>query len=82
MAARLSFSSRIAESMESLHGAYEVEFTTLAGETAAVVTVEAGGVRPVGQHEITHARELAGIFGYLLDAKPVNPALLTPFAVR
>ncbi len=39
--------------------AYEVEFTTLEGKTAAVVTVEASHVRPVGEHEITHARELA-----------------------
>ncbi len=38
--------------------AYEVEFTTLEGKTAAVVTVEASHVRPVGEHEITHAREL------------------------
>ena len=38
--------------------AYEVEFTTLDGETAAVVTVEAEQVRPVGKREITHAREL------------------------
>ena len=39
--------------------AYEVEFTTLDGKTAAVVTVEAHQVRPVGKREITHARELA-----------------------
>ena len=39
-------------------GAYEVEFTTLAGKTAAVVTLEAGNVRSVGKREITHAREL------------------------
>jgi hypothetical protein len=39
--------------------AYEVEFTTLEGKTAAVITVEAAQVRPVGQREITHARELA-----------------------
>ena len=39
--------------------AYEVEFTTLAGKTAAVVTLEAGQVRPVSAREITHARELA-----------------------
>jgi hypothetical protein len=39
--------------------AYEVEFTTLAGKTAAVVTVEADQVRPVGNREITHARALA-----------------------
>ena len=39
--------------------AYEIEFTTLDGHTAAVVTVEASQVRPVGRREITHARELA-----------------------
>jgi hypothetical protein len=38
--------------------AYEVEFTTLAGDTTAVVTVEAPQVRSVRQREITHAREL------------------------
>ena len=38
--------------------AYEVEFTTLEGKTAAVVTVEASNVRPVNKREITHAREL------------------------
>ncbi len=38
--------------------AYEVEFTTLEGKTAAVITVEAAQVRPVGKREITHAREL------------------------
>lgn len=38
--------------------AYEVEFTTLDGNTAAVVTVDAVHVRPVGKREITHAREL------------------------
>ena len=40
--------------------AYEVEFTTLDGGTAAVVTVEASEVRPVSRHEIAHARTLAG----------------------
>lgn len=39
--------------------AYEVEFITLDGKTAAVVTLEASQVRPVGKREITHARELA-----------------------
>ena len=38
--------------------AYEVEFTTLDGDTAAVVTVEMSQVRPVHKREITHAREL------------------------
>ncbi|MDQ3624983.1 MAG: DUF4926 domain-containing protein [Verrucomicrobiota bacterium] len=38
---------------------YEVEFVTLTGQTAAVVTVTADQVRPVGRHEIPHARELA-----------------------
>jgi hypothetical protein len=39
--------------------AYEVEFVTLDGRTAAVVTLEAEQVRAVGRREITHARELA-----------------------
>ena len=38
--------------------AYEIEFTTLEGNTAAVVTVEARQVRLVHKREITHAREL------------------------
>lgn len=38
--------------------AYEVEFTTLAGETVAVATIEATSVRPVRGREISHAREL------------------------
>ena len=40
---------------------YEVEFVTLDGCTAAVVTLEAEQVRPVSPREITHARELAAI---------------------
>jgi hypothetical protein len=39
--------------------AFDVEFTTLEGKTAAVVTVEAGDVRPVGGREISHAREIS-----------------------
>jgi hypothetical protein len=39
--------------------AYEVEFVTLTGKTAAVVTVSADHIRPVGSTEIPHARELA-----------------------
>lgn len=39
--------------------AYEVEFVTLDGKTAAVVTLEAEQVRPVGAREIPHAREPA-----------------------
>jgi hypothetical protein len=39
-------------------GAYEVEFVTLDGHTAAVVTLEASQIRPVKRREITHAREL------------------------
>jgi hypothetical protein len=38
--------------------AFEVEFTTLDGKTAAVATVEAPAVRPVTSYEITHSREL------------------------
>lgn len=40
--------------------AYEVEFTTLAGNTVAVATVEATSLRPVTGREITHARDLTG----------------------
>jgi len=39
---------------------YEVEFTTLGGETVAVVTLLASQVRPTGRQEIAHARLLAG----------------------
>src|SRR6266511_4104855 len=39
--------------------AFEVEFTTLDGHTAAVATVEASQVRPVTRTEITHARQMA-----------------------
>jgi hypothetical protein len=41
------------------NAAYEVEFVTLTGRTAAVVTVSADHVRPVGSTEIPHARKLA-----------------------
>jgi hypothetical protein len=44
-----------------IHGAgeaYEVEFVTFAGRTVAVATVAASGVRPIGQRDITHIREL------------------------
>ena len=39
--------------------AFEVEFTTLDGHTAAVATVETSQVRPVASREITHARRVA-----------------------
>ena len=39
--------------------AYEVEFITLEGKTAAVITLEASQVRAVGHREIAHAREVA-----------------------
>jgi Domain of unknown function (DUF4926) len=35
---------------------YEVEFTTLSGETVAVVTLDASDVRQVGAREMAHAR--------------------------
>jgi hypothetical protein len=38
--------------------AYEVEFLTLDGQTAAVATVQASQVRPVTGREINHVREL------------------------
>jgi hypothetical protein len=37
---------------------YEVEFTTLDGETVAIVTLLASQVRPVHQGEIAHARPM------------------------
>jgi len=40
-------------------GAYEVEFLTLDGRTAAVATLESSQVRPVSARDITHARELS-----------------------
>ncbi len=38
--------------------AYEVEFTSLDGHTAAVVTIEANQVRPVSRSDIAHARTM------------------------
>lgn len=38
--------------------AFEVEFVTLGGATAAVVTVQVDSIRPVSRTEIPHAREL------------------------
>jgi hypothetical protein len=38
--------------------AYEAEFVTLAGQTAAIVTASSGQIRPIGKDEIPHAREL------------------------
>jgi hypothetical protein len=40
--------------------AFEIEFTTLDGTTAAVATVAATAVRPVTGREITHSRRLTG----------------------
>ncbi|MFN2455534.1 MAG: DUF4926 domain-containing protein [Pyrinomonadaceae bacterium] len=39
--------------------AYEVEFVTLDGHTAAVVTLETQQVRPVSRRDLTHTRELS-----------------------
>lgn len=39
--------------------AFEVEFLTLDGNTAAVVTLESSQVRPAGSGEVAHARTLA-----------------------
>ena len=38
--------------------AYEVEFVTLAGRTVAVATVESSQLRPVGDRDLSHVREL------------------------
>ncbi|MBM4325662.1 MAG: DUF4926 domain-containing protein [Deltaproteobacteria bacterium] len=39
--------------------AYEVEFTSLDGHTAAVVTVEADLARPVSRQDMSHARTMS-----------------------
>ncbi len=39
--------------------AFEVEFTTLGGNTLSVVTLEADAIRPVSAGEIMHARAIA-----------------------
>lgn len=36
--------------------AFEVEFLTLEGRTVSVTTVPASHLRPVGKHDVTHAR--------------------------
>ncbi|HMM87736.1 DUF4926 domain-containing protein [Bradyrhizobium sp.] len=38
---------------------YEVEFTTLSGDTVAVVTLDASDVRPIEEREIVHARAVS-----------------------
>ena len=38
---------------------YEIEFTTLSGDTVAVVTLDASDVRPVEAREIIHARAVS-----------------------
>ncbi|MBM3942038.1 MAG: DUF4926 domain-containing protein [SAR202 cluster bacterium] len=38
--------------------AFEVEFFTLDGDTAAIATVPASGLRTVTHRDITHARQL------------------------
>jgi hypothetical protein len=52
--------------------AYEVEFTTLEGKTAAVVTVEASQVREVTKREITHARSLVEPTAAAVHEKPAK----------
>ncbi len=44
-----------------IHGAgvaYEVEFVTMTGRTVAVATVLASQLRPVGQRDLSHVREV------------------------
>ena len=38
---------------------FEVEFSTLTGETLTVVTLTADAVRPIDRHEIAHVRRVA-----------------------
>ena len=41
--------------------AYEVEFFTLDGSTAAVATISANQVRPISQRDLVHARPLDAV---------------------
>lgn len=41
--------------------AYEVEFTTFGGKTIAVATVDAAALRPVGERDLSHVRELQSV---------------------
>lgn len=38
---------------------YSVEFMTMTGTTVAVITLDAGDVRPLRDSEIAHARQVA-----------------------
>jgi len=40
---------------------YTVEFTTLDGETVAIVTLQASQVRPAHEREIAHARAITAV---------------------
>jgi hypothetical protein len=43
--------------IHNANAAYEVEFMTFAGNTIAVATVDRGALRPVGERDLSHARE-------------------------
>lgn len=39
--------------------AYEVEFSTLTGDTIAVATIPSSHLRPISHRDITHVREVS-----------------------
>ena len=41
--------------------AYEVEFTTLTGQTIAVATLEVSKLRPISQTDISHVRKMVAV---------------------
>jgi hypothetical protein len=41
--------------------AYEVEFMTFTGNTIALATVDAAALRPVGERDLSHVRELQSV---------------------
>lgn len=43
------------------NAAYEVEFVTGEGETVAVLTLTSQDIRPMGEREILHVRELLNV---------------------
>ena len=40
-------------------GVYEVEFVTAEGSTIAVLTLSGADIRPIGNNDVLHVRELA-----------------------
>ncbi len=57
---------------------YEVEFTTLAGRTLAVVALHERDVRPVGNDEVPHARRVVTVIGGASEVEPGSSVDIFP----